>query len=112
MGLLFHYIYIYNYIYHYVGVCVYKIPFLKFIILTSAEQGAIATLTEVSTTYLFIYLFIYVYLGPHPRQMEDPRLGVRLEPYCRPTPQPQQRGIRAGSVTYPAAHSNARSLTH
>ena len=30
---------------------------------------------------------------------------------CRPTPQPQQRGIRATSATYTTAHGNARSLT-
>ena len=29
-----------------------------------------------------------------------------------PTPQPQQRGIRATSVTYTIAQGNARSLTH
>ena len=29
----------------------------------------------------------------------------------RPTPQPQQLGIRAASVTYTTAHGNARSLT-
>ena len=28
------------------------------------------------------------------------------------TPQPQQRGIRATSATYTAAHGNAGSLTH
>ena len=30
----------------------------------------------------------------------------------RPTPQPQQRGIRAASMTYTTAHGNARSLIH
>ena len=30
----------------------------------------------------------------------------------RPTPETQQRGIRAMSATYTTAHSNARSLTH
>ena len=37
-----------------------------------------------------------------------------LVPSCsrRPTPQPQQRGIWAMSVTYTTAHGNARSLTH
>ena len=31
---------------------------------------------------------------------------------CWPMPQPQPHQIRAASVTYTAAHSNARSLTH
>ena len=31
---------------------------------------------------------------------------------CRPTPQPQQRGIQTPPVTYSTAHGNARSLTH
>ena len=30
----------------------------------------------------------------------------------RPTPEPQQRGIRAASATYTTAHGNAGSLTH
>ena len=30
----------------------------------------------------------------------------------RPTPQPQQCGIRAASATYTTAHGNAGSLTH
>ena len=29
---------------------------------------------------LFIYfLYIFFFLGPHPRHMEDPRLGIELE---------------------------------
>ena len=50
----------------------------------------------------FIYSFIFCFLGPHPRHMEVPRLGVqskvsaglhhshsnaRSKPYLRPTPQ-------------------------
>ena len=31
---------------------------------------------------------------------------------CRPTPEPQQPGIRAVSSTYTTAHGNAGSLTH
>ena len=31
---------------------------------------------------------------------------------CWPTPQPQQHGIQATSVTYTTAHGNAGSLTH
>ena len=31
---------------------------------------------------------------------------------AKPTPEPQQRGIRAASATYTTAHGNAGSLTH
>ena len=44
--------------------------------------------------------------------MEIPRLGVKLELPLWPLPQPQQRGIWAGSSTYTTAHDNTRSLTH
>ena len=50
--------------------------------------------------------------------MEVPRLGVKSElqllAYTRATatPEPQQRQIRAVSVTYTTAHGNAGSLTH
>ena len=29
--------------------------------------------------FFFIYLLTFVFLGPHPRQMEVPRLGAKLE---------------------------------
>ena len=46
----------------------------------------------------FIYfLFFFVVLGPHPRHMEVPRLGVESE---LPLP------------AYTTGHSNAGSLTH
>ena len=40
------------------------------------------------------------------------RGGINWNCSCRPTPQPQQRWIRAASANYPTAHGNARSLTH
>ena len=43
--------------------------------------------------------------------MAVPGLGVELELHLKPTQQPQQRRIRATSVTYIAACSNAGSLT-
>ena len=49
-------------------------------------------------------LFFFFFL------MEVPRLGVQLD--HQPMPEPQQRGIRATSVTCTTAHGNARSLTH
>ena len=51
-------------------------------------------------TFCLFVLDFLSFLEPHPRHTEVPR------------PTPQQHGIRAASVTYPTAHSNARSLTH
>ena len=63
--------------------------------------------------FLFLFLFgPFVFWGPQSRNMEVPRLGVESELHCRPTPQPQQRELRAASVTYTTAHGNAGFLTH
>ena len=43
--------------------------------------------------------------------MDVTRLGVKLELYLRPIPQPQQRQIRVAFADYSTAQSNARSLT-
>ena len=57
--------------------------------------------------------FSFPFLGPHRGYMEVPRLGVyHRSCSCRPISQPQQRGIRATSIFYTTAHSNARSLTN
>ena len=56
--------------------------------------------------------FISLFLGLHPQHGEVPRLGVKLELYRQPMPQPQQHMIRAESETYTMAYGNARSLTH
>ena len=56
--------------------------------------------------------FFLVFLGPCPRHMEVPRLGVKLSYSYQPTPQPQQCRIRAVPVTYTIAHGNNRLLTH
>ena len=42
--------------------------------------------------------------------MEVPRSNLSYS--CWPTPQPQQCGIWASSVTHTTVHANARSLTH
>ena len=60
----------------------------------------------------FVFVFWFCLLGLHLRHMEVPRLRVKLELYCRPTPQLQQCRIRAASTTYIKAHGNAKSLTH
>ena len=58
------------------------------------------------------FFFFLVFFGPHPQLMEILRLGSNQSCSCWPMPQPQQRQIRAMSVTYPIAHGIARSLTH
>ena len=59
------------------------------------------------------FFFFWSFLGPLGRHMEVPRLGVENWSCSRwPTPQPQQRRIRAASATYTTAHSNAGSFTH
>ena len=63
--------------------------------------------------FCFVLFFVFLpFLGPLPQHMEVPRLGVESELCCWPTPEPQQRGIWATSVTYTPAQGNARSLTH
>ena len=60
-------------------------------------------------------MFCFVcFLGPHPRHMEVPRLGVESGCSCWPTPQPQPQPhrIHAASVSYTTAHGSAGSLTH
>ena len=51
----------------------------------------------------FFSSFFFVFLGPHPRHMEVTKLGLELE---------LQLSAYATSVTYVAAHTNTRSLTH
>lgn len=41
-----------------------------------------------------------------------PGQGSNRSCCCRPTPQPQQRQIRATSATYTTVHGNAGSVTH
>ena len=41
-----------------------------------------------------------------------PGQGLNCSCSCQPTPEPQQHQIRATSITYTTAHSNAESLIH
>ena len=68
----------------------------------------------ISFFFFLSFFFFNFFLGPHLWHMEVPKLGVELnQSYsCWPTPQPQQLGSRAASVTCTTAHGNARSLTH
>ena len=60
----------------------------------------------------YSHFLFFFFLGPQPGHMEVPRLGVQLELWPRPTPQPQQWGIWVTSATYTTTHGNARSLIH
>ena len=59
-----------------------------------------------------LLLLLFVFLGLHPRHMEVPRLGVKLEPqllaYATAVATPDLRT----SATYTTAHGNTRSLNH
>ena len=59
----------------------------------------------------FWFFLFFCFLGPHPRHMEVPWLGVNQSCSYRSKPQPQQHGIQATSSTYTTAHGNARYLT-
>ena len=53
---------------------------------------------------LSLSLFFFCFLGPHPRYMQVPRLGVQLELQLLAYAQPQQFGIQTKSVTHTTAH--------
>ena len=61
----------------------------------------------------FFFFFFLVFLGPHPRHMEVPRLGVKSElqrpAYSTATATPDPV---VTSVTYTTALGNTRSLAH
>ena len=60
------------------------------------------------------FFFFFVFLGPYPRHMEIPSLGVKSElqlpAYTRATAMPDPS--QATSVTYTTGHGTTRSLTH
>ena len=62
--------------------------------------------------WIFMRKFSLVFLGPHPKHMETPRLGVELELQLPAPAQPQQCQIPAASVTYTTAHRTIDPLTH
>ena len=49
--------------------------------------------------------FIFCFLGLPPWHMEAPKLGSNWSCSCWPTPQPQQCGIQATSLTYTTAQA-------
>ena len=67
-------------------------------------------------SFLLIYkcsfFFFFPFLGPLLWHMEVPRIELNQSCSRWPTPEPQERGIGAASVTYTTAHDNTESLTH
>src|SRR5512137_2236721 len=66
---------------------------------------------KVIFLFLFFCLFA-IFLGHSYGIWRFPGKGLNRSCSHRPTPEPQQRGIRAASATYTTAHGNAGSLTH
>ena len=50
-----------------------------------------------------LFQFFFFFLGLHPWYIEIPRLGLNESYHCQHTPQPQQCGIWATSLTYTTA---------
>ena len=62
--------------------------------------------------FCFLFLSFCYFLGCSGGIWRFPDQGSNRSCSHRPTPEPQQRGIRAASATYTTAHGNAGSLTH
>ena len=59
----------------------------------------------------YVFVFVFAFQGHTRGIWRFPEQGLNWSYSCQPVPQPQQCRIRAMSVTYTTAHSNARSLT-
>ena len=73
---------------------------------TLTSLPSIAPVAKNISSNLY-FLFFLSFLGPHHGIWKLNRSFC-----CWPTPQPQQRGIRAVSVTYTIAHGSTEPLTH
>ena len=62
--------------------------------------------------FFFFFCLFAISLGRSHSIWRFPGEGTSWSCSHRPTPEPQQCGIRASSATYTAAHGNAGSLTH
>ena len=71
-------------------ICCWFLPELIISVVTFAKRW-------ISCVCVCVCVCVCIFLGPHPRHMEVPRLGVQLE---------------LQMLTYTTAHGNARSLTH
>ena len=59
----------------------------------------------------YFFILFFVFWGCTHGIWRFPDWGTSWSYSCRPMPKPQQHWIRAVTVTYTTAHSNARSLT-
>ena len=62
--------------------------------------------------FFFFFFFFAFSRAAHVAYGDSQARGLIGAVAARPTPEPQQLGIRAVSATYTTAHGNARSLTH
>ena len=65
---------------------------------------------RIRIAFFFFFFFAFI-LGPRPWHMEVPGQGSKHSYSHWPTPQPQQRGIQDGFMTYTTAQGNGGSLT-
>ena len=65
-----------------------------------------------SSTSQCWFVCLFAFQGHTRGLWRFPGQGSNRSCSCRPTPQPQQSGIRAASATYPAVHGNTGPLTH
>ena len=84
---------------------------------SSDNTGSLTHWPQQNSPKVLFYLiknnFFCVFLGPHPQNMEAPRLGgSKWSCSFWLTPQSQERQIWATSETHTTAHGNTRSLTH
>ena len=69
-------------------------------------------LPGISKLSLLLSSFLFCFQGHRCSIWRFPVQGWNWSYSCRPTPEPQQHGIRDMSVTYTTAHGNTKSLTH
>ena len=83
------------------------LPEATALLIFSSYQGLILSVIGYHINRKIQFIF-FVLLGPHPRHMEIPRLGLNWSCSCWPTP--QQHQIQDMSATYTTTHGNAGDL--
>ena len=73
---------------------------------------SIQILFVVVVGFFKLYLFIFAFQGCTRGTQRFPVQELNQSQSCQPTPQTQQRRMRAASSTYTTAHDNVGSLTH
>ena len=67
---------------------------------------------ELYKFFIPFFFFFWSFQGCTLNVWRFPSWGSNWSRSCRPSPQPQQHGIRAASETYTTTHGNAGSLTY